>query len=70
MYNAYMTRFVLIPTYDTNKEFYMSKTFSNSEIHPILSCRGLLPQYFFPFSFTAARAAVNQRVAGGFADPH
>ena len=26
MYNAYMTRFVLIPTYDTNKEFYMSKT--------------------------------------------
>lgn len=26
MYNAYMTRFVLIPTYDTDKEFYMSKT--------------------------------------------
>ena len=26
MYNAYMTRFVLIPTYDTEKEFYMSKT--------------------------------------------
>lgn len=26
MYNAYMTRFVLIPTYDTNREFYMSKT--------------------------------------------
>ena len=26
MYNAFMTRFVLIPTYDTNKEFYMSKT--------------------------------------------
>ncbi len=26
MYNAYMTRFVLIPTYDANKEFYMSKT--------------------------------------------
>ena len=26
MCNAYMTRFVLIPTYDTNKEFYMSKT--------------------------------------------
>jgi hypothetical protein len=26
LYNAYMTRFVLIPTYDTNKEFYMSKT--------------------------------------------
>ena len=25
-YNAYMTRFVLIPTYDTDKEFYMSKT--------------------------------------------
>ena len=26
MYNAYMTRFVLIPTYDVDKEFYMSKT--------------------------------------------
>lgn len=26
MYNAFMTRFVLIPTYDTDKEFYMSKT--------------------------------------------
>lgn len=26
MYNAYMTRFVLIPTYDTEREFYMSKT--------------------------------------------
>ncbi len=26
MYNAYMTRFVLIPTYDIDKEFYMSKT--------------------------------------------
>ena len=26
LYNAYMTRFVLIPTYDVDKEFYMSKT--------------------------------------------
>lgn len=26
MYNAFMTRFVLIPTYDTDKEFYMSRT--------------------------------------------
>lgn len=26
IYNAFMTRFVLIPTYDTDKEFYMSKT--------------------------------------------
>ena len=26
MYNAFMTRFVLIPTYDEDKEFYMSKT--------------------------------------------
>ena len=26
MYNAFMTRFVLIPTYDTEKEFYMSRT--------------------------------------------
>ncbi len=26
MYNAYMTRFVLIPTYDEDREFYMSKT--------------------------------------------
>ncbi len=26
IYNAYMTRFVLIPTYDADKEFYMSKT--------------------------------------------
>lgn len=26
MYNAFMTRFVLIPTYDVDKEFYMSKT--------------------------------------------
>ncbi len=26
IYNAFMTRFVLIPTYDENKEFYMSKT--------------------------------------------
>ncbi len=26
MYNAHMTRFVLIPTYDTDREFYMSKT--------------------------------------------
>ncbi len=26
MYNAFMTRFVLIPTYDTNREFYMSRT--------------------------------------------
>lgn len=26
MYNAFMTRFVLIPTYDTDNEFYMSKT--------------------------------------------
>ena len=26
MYNAFMTRFVLIPTYDTDQEFYMSRT--------------------------------------------
>ena len=26
LYNAFMTRFVLIPTYDENKEFYMSRT--------------------------------------------
>ncbi len=26
MYNAFMTRFVLIPTYDTDREFYMSRT--------------------------------------------
>lgn len=26
MYNAFMTRFVLIPTYDTEQEFYMSRT--------------------------------------------
>lgn len=26
MYNAHMTRFVLIPTYDADREFYMSKT--------------------------------------------
>lgn len=26
MYDAFMTRFVLIPTYDTDREFYMSKT--------------------------------------------
>lgn len=26
MYDAFMTRFVLIPTYDTDQEFYMSRT--------------------------------------------
>ena len=26
MYDAFMTRFVLIPTYDTEQEFYMSRT--------------------------------------------
>lgn len=26
MYNSFMTRFVLIPTYDTEQEFYMSRT--------------------------------------------
>lgn len=26
MYNAYMSRFVLIPTYDVDREFYMSRT--------------------------------------------
>jgi len=26
MYNAFMSRFVLIPTYDTDQEFYMSRT--------------------------------------------
>lgn len=26
LYNAFMTRFVLIPTYDTEQEFYMSRT--------------------------------------------
>ncbi|MDE7009043.1 MAG: hypothetical protein K2P07_12975, partial [Lachnospiraceae bacterium] len=26
LYDAFMTRFVLIPTYDTEKEFYMSRT--------------------------------------------
>ena len=26
LYDAFMTHFVLIPTYDTEKEFYMSRT--------------------------------------------
>ena len=50
MYNAYMTRFVLIPTYDVDREFYMSKTkvgvdyFADEAKEHLESAAGLLEE--------------------------